>query len=55
MKFYLVAAGAFLLHLVGAGLLVFLLFAGVRVLQDNGGLKTVVESVWCGSEGCDSR
>lgn len=31
------------------------LFGGgwFQTLQDNGGLKAVVEKVWCGNAGCD--
>ncbi len=44
---------ATVLQIVGIVALVFALVAGVNVLQENGGLKTVVESVWCGNDGCE--
>ncbi len=42
-------------QVIGVVALVFALVAGVNVVKESGGLKSVIESVWCGNDGCDGK
>ncbi len=38
-------------------IIVVALFGGglLQRIENNGGLKAIVEKVWCGNDGCDSK